>query len=72
MYLDVPLRLCECRALLDWRTGTQVTLDYAEGPVEPVRGREEGGPVQPQGEEVLGAMENFERSEPGALRKCVE
>lgn len=65
-------RLCERRALLDWHTGTQVTVGHAEGPVEPVRGREEGGPVQPQGEVVLGAMGDFEKAEPGALGKWAE
>lgn len=66
----MPPRLCKRRALLNWHPGTQVS--YAEGPVEPARGRGEGGPVQPQGEEVLGAMEDFERAEPGALGKWAE
>lgn len=58
--------------MLDWHTGTQVTVGHAEGPVESVRGREEGGPVQPQGEVVLGAMGDFEKAEPGALGKWAE
>lgn len=64
MYPDVPPKLCKLSAHRHF--DTPLSVGHAEGRVEAVRGREEGGAAQPRAEEAVG------RAEPGAPGKATK